>query len=173
MHPKELKDRQDTVTEASESSFAHLTAQHGMRALSRRLNEALRPVGITSAQFCLLSILYQGDPPTVKEMADQIKMDRTHVSAQISLLVRRNLVVSATPRGARYHRRLTLTAHGMTTLMDALPLWQKAEADTRDLFDHVDLEYLSTLAVREAQLEETAGNSRYEDERLLVLDSRD
>jgi hypothetical protein len=33
----------------------------------------------------------------------------------------------------------------MTTLMDALPLWQKAEADTRDLFDHVDLEYLSTL----------------------------
>jgi hypothetical protein len=57
--------------------------------------------------------------------------------------------------------------------MDALPLWQKAEADTRDLFDHVDLEYLSTLAVREAQLEETAGNGRYEDERLLVLDSRD
>jgi hypothetical protein len=57
MYPTKPKDGPSTVTEASESSLAHLLAQHGMRALSRRLNDALRPVGITSAQFCLLSLL--------------------------------------------------------------------------------------------------------------------
>jgi hypothetical protein len=80
------KERDRTVAEASESSLAHLLAQHGMRVLSRRVNDALRPVGITSAQFCLLSFLYQRNPPTVKELAKKIKMHRMYVSAQVSFL---------------------------------------------------------------------------------------
>jgi DNA-binding MarR family transcriptional regulator len=122
-----------------------------MRVLSRRVNDALRPVGITSAQFCLLSFLYQGNPPTVKELADKIKIHRMHVSAQVSLLIRRNLVTSATPRATRSPRCLMLTPHGITVLMEALPLWQKADEDTRDMLNHVDVDFLSSLAAETEQ----------------------
>lgn len=109
----------------------------------------------------------------MKELADRIKMDRMHVSAQVSLLVRRSFVTSAPLRGARNHRRLTLTAHGMTALMDALPLWQKADEKARDLFDHVDLGFLSSLAARDAEVGESAQDETYEEGRLLVLERRD
>jgi DNA-binding MarR family transcriptional regulator len=175
MYTTELEDRQRTVMAASESSLAHLVAQHGMRALSRRLNDALRPVGITFAQFCLLSILYRGDPPTVKELAEKIKMDRMNVSTQVSLLVRRNMVTSETSRDVRNRRRLRLTALGASVLIDALPLWQKAEAVARHLFDHVDLEYLSTLATRDALFGEATSEIRdeHEYERYSAVGSED
>jgi DNA-binding MarR family transcriptional regulator len=109
--PTKLIESPSTVAEASESSLAHLVAEHGMRALSRRLNDALRPVGITSAQFCLLSLLYNRVPPTVRELAEKVKMHRMHVSAQVSLLVRRNLVTSAMDTRGGNQRRLKLTPH--------------------------------------------------------------
>ena len=54
-----------------------LHAQRAARALARRFDEALRPVGLTSGQFSLLMSLNRPEPPTMGQVSALLAMDRT------------------------------------------------------------------------------------------------
>jgi len=119
-----------------------LHAQRAARALARRFDEVLRPVGLTNQQFSLLMALNRPEPPTMAPVAQLLAMDRTTLTAALKPLERRGLLrVEAAPTDRR-SRRLKLTEAGHTVLSDALPIWRQTHADIQAERPDLDLDEL-------------------------------
>ena len=108
-------------------------AQRAARALARRFDEVLRPVGLTSGQFSLLMSLNQPDPPSVGSIASLLGMDRTTLTANLKPLERQGLVETVVDPSDRRGRLLMLTRDGHNRLKAALPVWQRTHADAERL----------------------------------------
>ncbi len=106
-----------------------LHVQRAARALARRFDEALRPIGMTSGQFSLMMSLNRPEPPTISDVAEVLAMDRTTLTAALKPLKRRKLVTIAIDKEDRRSRRLALTAEGRALLASAVPIWKKAHGD--------------------------------------------
>jgi len=102
--------------------------QRAARALARRFDEALRPLGINQGQFSLLMSLNRPDAPTISRVAAFLAMDRTTLTAVLKPLERRGLLNMTVDKADRRNRRLTLTDAGRKLLRDALPIWTKTHA---------------------------------------------
>eukprot|EP01034_Spumella_vulgaris_P008651 gene8651-11012_t len=62
-------------------------AQRAARALARRFDEALSPIGLTSGQFSLLTSLNRPEAPSMGSIAALLVMDRTTLTANQVLTV--------------------------------------------------------------------------------------
>ena len=105
-----------------------LAAQRAARALARRFDEALRPVGLTSGQFSLLMSLNRPSPPTIGMVAETLAMDRTTLTANLKPLERRGLVQVTVDPADRRSRRVSLTQDGRAALAAATPIWTAEHA---------------------------------------------
>jgi DNA-binding MarR family transcriptional regulator len=105
-----------------------LHVQRAARALARRFDDALRPLGINQGQFSLLMSLNRPDAPTISRVAAFLAMDRTTLTAVLKPLERRGLVNMTVDKEDRRNRRLTLTDAGRKLLRDALPIWTETHA---------------------------------------------
>jgi DNA-binding MarR family transcriptional regulator len=115
-----------------------LHTQRAARALARRFDEALRPVGLTSGQFSLLMALNRPEPPPIGPVARLLAMDRTTLTAALKPLQREGMVsVEANPRDRR-SRVLALTDKGRETLAAAVPIWRKTHRDVEAVAPLVD-----------------------------------
>jgi DNA-binding MarR family transcriptional regulator len=112
-----------------------LHIQRAARALARRYDAALRPVGITSGQFSLLMSLNRPEPPPMRAVADVLAMDRTTLTAYLKPLERRGLVRHELDAKDRRSRRLVLTAQGKALLAAAVPIWRDTQAETAKLME--------------------------------------
>lgn len=101
-----------------------LHAQRAARALARRFDEALRPLGLTSGQFSLLMSLNRPKPPGMKDVATVLAMDRTTLTAALKPLERKGYVAVTVDPADRRSRLLSLTPAGSALLVDAMPIWQ-------------------------------------------------
>lgn len=100
-----------------------LHVQRAARALARRFDDALRPVGLTNGQFSLLMSLNRPEPPNIRSVAELLGMDRTTLTAALKALKPRGLVrVAADPADGR-SRLLGITDKGLELLRRALPIW--------------------------------------------------
>ena len=115
-----------------------LHAQRAGRAVARRFDEALRPVGLTQGQFSLLMSLNRPAPPTMGDVAALLVLDRTTLTAKLKPLRRRGLVRVKVDAEDRRSRRLVLTAAGRAVLVAATPLWKRAQAQTERLLQSAD-----------------------------------
>lgn len=106
-----------------------LAAQRAARALARRFDEALRPLGLTSGQFSLMMSLNRPEPPTIGSVAALLAMDRTTLTANLKPLQRRGLLAAAADPQDRRSRRISLTDAGRSLLAEALPVWERVHAD--------------------------------------------
>lgn len=104
-----------------------LHLQRAARALARRYDDALRPVGLTNGQFSLLMSLNRPAPPLMGEVASLLAMDRTTLTAALKPLERRGLLTVAADEQDRRGRRLTLTAAGRDLLVQAMPIWERTQ----------------------------------------------
>jgi DNA-binding MarR family transcriptional regulator len=115
-----------------------LHVQRAARALARRFDEALRPIGLTNAQFSLLVSLNRPEPPGMASVAALLAMDRTTLTAALKPLRRRGLVrVTADPDDRR-GRLMKLTAKGRRALARAAPVWRKTHAAVEALLGEGD-----------------------------------
>ena len=105
-----------------------LHAQRAARALSRRFDDALRPVGVTSGQFSLLNALNRPKPPPIGPVAQLLAMDRTTLTAALKPLERDGLVTIARDPEDRRNRLLGLTDKGRGVLAAAVPIWRDLHA---------------------------------------------
>lgn len=106
-----------------------LAAQRAARALARRFDEALRPVGLTSGQFSLLMSLNRPAPASMRSVASVLAMDRTTLTANLKPLQRRGLLEVTVDPDDRRGRRLALTEAGRDVLALAAPIWRTAHAE--------------------------------------------
>src|ERR1700737_4283350 len=93
-----------------------LHVQRAARALARRFDEALRPLGLTNGQFSLMMSLNRPQPPSMGSVASLLAMDRTTLTAALKPLERRGLVVAAAHPMDRRSRLLQLTPAGRPLL---------------------------------------------------------
>jgi DNA-binding MarR family transcriptional regulator len=106
-----------------------LHVQRAARALARRFDDALRPLGLTNGQFSLMMSLNRPDPAGMASVAALLAMDRTTLTAALKPLERRGLVKIAPDPKDRRGRLLTLTAAGLRLLAKALPVWEQNHAE--------------------------------------------
>jgi DNA-binding MarR family transcriptional regulator len=105
-----------------------LHLQRAARAIGRRFDRALRPLGLTNGQFSLLMSLNRPDPPGLGHVAALLAMDRTTLTAALKPLERRGLVRVAVDDADKRSRLLTLTPASRALLAAALPAWRHTHA---------------------------------------------
>src|SRR6516164_4058485 len=69
-----------------------LHVQRAARALARRFDDALGPIGLTNGQFSLMMSLNRPEPPDMGAVASLLGIDRTTLTAALKPLQRRGLV---------------------------------------------------------------------------------
>jgi len=106
-----------------------LHVQRAARALARRFDVALRPLGLTNGQFSLMMSLNRPHPPGMKPVADLLAMDQTTLTAALKPLERRGWVTISRNPDDRRGRLLSLTEAGKAILAAAVPIWEKTHAD--------------------------------------------
>src|SRR5271156_4179072 len=119
-----LSNRGKTDGGAATYAFSHhvrdnclcLHVQRTARALARRFDDALRPVGLTQGQFSLLTSLNRDEPPTIGAVAALLALDRTTLTANLKPLERRGLVKVKVDADDKRSRRLILTPSGRELL---------------------------------------------------------
>jgi DNA-binding MarR family transcriptional regulator len=105
-----------------------LHVQRAARALARRFDEALRPLGITHGQFSLLNALNRPQPASMTSVSTLLAMDRTTLTANLKVLERKGLAKIAVDKEDRRSRKLSLTPAGRALLQAAAPIWKKEHA---------------------------------------------
>jgi DNA-binding MarR family transcriptional regulator len=119
-----------------------LHVQRAARALARRFDDAMRPLGLTNGQFSLMMSLNRPEPPGMAAVASLLGMDRTTVTAVLKALQRRGLVkVTAHPADGRA-RLMTLTAKGRRLLARAVPVWRNTHTAVEALLRDGDSDRL-------------------------------
>ncbi|HZD26141.1 MAG TPA: MarR family transcriptional regulator [Alphaproteobacteria bacterium] len=119
-----------------------LHMQRAARALARRFDEALRPLGLTNGQFSLLMALNQPEPVRPGPVAELLAMDRTTLTAALKPLQRRGLVAVSVDPDDRRGRRLLLTEAGRALLGEAMPIWRREHAEVDRHLSPADGEHL-------------------------------
>jgi DNA-binding MarR family transcriptional regulator len=119
-----------------------LASQRAARALARRFDEALRPTGLTSGQFSLLTSLNREEPPSIGSVAALLAMDRTTLTANLKPLERRGLLVSGVDPDDRRGRRLALTEAGRALLAAATPIWRRTHEVVDQLLEEGEAQAL-------------------------------
>ena len=106
-----------------------LHLQRAARALARRFDVALQPIGLTSGQYSMMMSLNRPEPPTIGSVASLLAMDRTTLTAALKLLQRRGLVTVMVDDNDRRSRRLKLTRAGRALLARAVPIWRRTHTE--------------------------------------------
>ena len=113
------------ITLAVRDACLCLHVQRAARALARRFDEALRPIGLTNGQFSLMMSLNRPEPPDMGAVASLLGMDRTTLTAALKPLARRGLLrIKADPADGR-SRVMRLTPKGRRLLACAVPVWRR------------------------------------------------
>jgi DNA-binding MarR family transcriptional regulator len=102
-----------------------LHAQRAARALARRFDMALKPVGLTNQQFSLMMALNRPEPPGMGPVARLLAMDRTTLTAALKPLAARGWVSIAPDPKDKRGKLLSLTLAGAQALASAAPIWKE------------------------------------------------
>jgi DNA-binding MarR family transcriptional regulator len=119
-----------------------LHVQRAARALARRFDDAMRPLGLTNGQFSLMMSLNRPEPPGMAAVASLLGMDRTTLTAVLKALRRRGLVKVTTDRADGRARLMTLTAKGRRLLVRAVPVWRNTHSAVEALLRDGDSDHL-------------------------------
>src|SRR4030088_1210141 len=85
-----------------------LHLQQAARAVARRFDAALRPLGLTNGQFSLLMSLNRPKAASIGGVSTLLAMDRTTLTANLKPLERRGLVTVSVDDADKRSRRLSL-----------------------------------------------------------------
>ena len=106
-----------------------LHVQRAARALARRFDVAMRPLGLTNGQFSLMMALNRPAPAPMAPVATLLAMDRTTLTAALKPLKRRGLIAIAADPKDRRGKLLSLTDDGRAILSAAVPIWTRVHAE--------------------------------------------
>lgn len=98
-------------------------------ALSDFYDAALKPSGLTVAQYYLLVNLSRLGAANITHWAEHVGLDRSTMVRNIQALRARALVETTAGRGKTF----TLSPEGRRTLALAVPLWEEAQRRTEAL----------------------------------------
>jgi len=102
------------------------------RALTQLYEDELRPAGLRTTQFTVLQVLSLAGEVTQGELGRMLAMDSTTLTRTLRIMSRHGWM--GRRRGAdRREWRLRLSKSGELQLQQALPRWEKVQAQLRHL----------------------------------------
>jgi DNA-binding MarR family transcriptional regulator len=120
------------------------------RAITLMYDLELRPSGLRTTQFLLLTEIKVSAPITIKPLAKKMLMHRTALARNLKLLEKKDLV-KIEPGYDRRERSIRLTHSGQKALVQAYPLWEHAQSKVAKHFGKKQLNHrlseLSALTV--------------------------
>jgi DNA-binding MarR family transcriptional regulator len=146
MHQNAIRSDQLKLVNAKNFGQTYLLALRSLKTLGKKLDDALRPTGISVLQFCIMSMLLDDSGPTVKDIAIACQLEMSRVSDQVSLLAKGRLITTSVPSEDRRIRRLALTELGRGSVLEALVIWQALDAELANLFSAGAFEQLAALS---------------------------
>jgi DNA-binding MarR family transcriptional regulator len=99
------------------------------RIVTRIYDDALRPLGITTSQFTLLTQLAQQDGVTAVEIGHSLDIEKSTLSRNLKRLLTLGHITMDPPAGRR-GRGLHLTPKGEAVIKQAYPVWMDAQSKT-------------------------------------------
>src|SRR3954453_4427576 len=102
------------------------------RAVTQHFEAAFRGSGLRATQFTILSTLAQTGPMPVSKFAAFLGLERTTLTRNLTLLIKRGLVVLHGEEDGRV-RKVALTPLGEAAVREGFPLWQAAQESVGDV----------------------------------------
>ncbi len=102
------------------------TLRMATRSVTQFYDNALRPSGLRSTQFNILSVISAAGPATVTRLTKLLVMDQTSLTRSLALLERKGLIKQAANPDRRV-KSVELTKTGMRALEKAEPRWASAQ----------------------------------------------
>lgn len=96
------------------------------RKITRIYDDALRPIGIKTNQFTVLIAVSLLGPVSITNLADQLSMERTTLTRNLSPLEKEGYVELHIGHGRT--KNVVLTSRGKGILKKAKPAWEKAQS---------------------------------------------
>jgi DNA-binding MarR family transcriptional regulator len=107
---------------------ANINLRRATRAVSNYYDSIfLAACGLRATQIPPLVVLYLAGPQSINEMATKLELDRTTLSRNLKPLEEARLLEVA-PGDDQRTRMVGLTERGKETLLNVLPVWEKAQA---------------------------------------------
>ncbi|WP_413734010.1 MarR family winged helix-turn-helix transcriptional regulator [Sodalis sp. RH21] len=103
------------------------------RVITAIHDEELAALGIGSAQFALLVVIYQIEPVTRAEIGRYNHQDRSTLTRNMRLLLEQGWIEEIRNPGSARGRPVLLTQAGKDLLYSAEPGWRAAQARARTL----------------------------------------
>ncbi len=116
------------------STCMGLHVRRASRILTQAFNDALRPVELVSSQFTLLVSIHLMGATAIGTLAQQLFTDQTTLTRNLKLLATKGLIKIEVGEDRRV-RIVSLTDRGSAVLAEAIPLWEKVQADLADRFE--------------------------------------
>ena len=144
---------------------ASFNFRRAARAMTALFDHALQGSGIRSTQFTILTAVAKAQPISVGKVSETLVMDATTLTRNLNLLRKQGLV-TVSPRGSMRQRFVTLTDEGEKALARAVPLWREIQQKFvnqigEDTWKKLrsELEDLSKLAVSMEKMESAANET--------------
>ena len=96
------------------------------RVVTQIYDEYMGDTGLRGTQFTIMVMIAFYESITITKLAEALVMDRTTLTRNLKPLEKQNLI-NIIPGEDKRTRAITLTATGVKTLKEALPLWRKAQ----------------------------------------------
>ena len=107
-----------------------LGMQRAARGVARRYDEAMKPLGLTSGQFSILSSLLRESAEPIGALATLLGQERTTLTRNLSPLERAGWVETRPDAKDARVRRVRLTEEGRELLRAAIPVWRAAQRES-------------------------------------------
>jgi DNA-binding MarR family transcriptional regulator len=102
------------------------------RAVTQHFEAAFRGSGLRATQFTILSTIAQTGPMPISKLASFLGLERTTLTRNLTLLVKRGLVGLHGEDDGRV-RKVALTPLGEAAVREGFPLWQAAQESVGDV----------------------------------------
>jgi DNA-binding MarR family transcriptional regulator len=120
-----------------EASLCIVTAtRKASRRLTQLYDDALEPCGLRATQFAILAEVNcrSLEPPTMRELADALVMDRSALGHNLRPLERDELIALEESEEDRRRRHVVMTPQGKAKFKQAKRLWQTAQDCFNEVF---------------------------------------
>src|SRR5689334_3946378 len=98
----------------------------------------MEPAGLHANQFTLMIPAYLVHGLTITQLAQMSGLDRTTLARNLKVLEERGLIRLQPGRDQRT-RVISITDAGRQSLLEALPLWEKAQQEVSDYLGQAHL----------------------------------
>ena len=100
------------------------------RAVTLLYDNAFKSTGLLSTQLSVLRIISKSDSLKVSQLAEELGMDRTTLTRNLSVLERQGFIKISAGKDHRT-RIVTITSSGSTSIAKTIPLWNEVQRNVK------------------------------------------